>query len=268
MSQSEPHAQRDYHAQDLQRDIAQALLHPDAPMPAKLTDAVNHGKISTQARLDIYKNNVIGGLIEIILARYPSISPLVGDEFARAMARTYVSGHPPKTANMNEYGADYPAFIQSFPPAQELAFLPDVARLEGLEHHAYYAPDAQALTSDNAAQYLPQILAGAVGVNLHPSCRFMRSAYPVLDLQNFAQSGGAETADFDLDAGAQQLMVWRCGLRVESLAIDEARYAFFGILQAKQDIHSALERALGVDDKFNFEALLQDMLPRDIFIIV
>lgn len=266
MAETDPKAH--YRPQLLQQDIAHALLHPDAPMPYRLDRAINNGNISAAARMDIYKNNVIGGLIEIIMARYPTIRPLVGDEFARAMAREYVLRNAPKAANMNEYAADYPDFIRSFTPAQDIAFLFDVAMLDGLEHHAYYAPDGLALRRENAAEYLPQILAGTARLNLHPSCGLMRSAYPILALQDFTRAGGDTAPEFNLDAGGQCVMVWRFGFRVEKRVIGAAPYVFLKTLRVEQDVHTALEYALTVDDIFNFEAFLQDMLPHDVFSIV
>jgi|TARA_R110002126_G_scaffold3263_1_gene18445 hypothetical protein len=256
-----------YHAQALQQDIARALLRPDAPYAESLDAAVRQSKISTGARLEIYKNNVVGGLIEVVLARYPTIIPLVGDEFARAMAREYVLKNPPPSANMNEYAADYPAFIRGFTPAQNVAFLPDIAVLEGLEHQAYYAPDGAVLNLDNAAKLLPQIMAGAAKLDVHPSCGFMCSAYPLLSLQKFALTDDAAVQDFDLDAGGQHIMVWRLGFRVESLVIDAAAYVFFGTLQETQDVNHAFEAAIQCNATFDFETFLQNMMMRDAFII-
>jgi hypothetical protein len=256
-----------YHSQPLQQDIAHALLHPDTPMAPSLDAAINHGAISAAARLDIYKNNVIGGLTEIVLARYPAISALVGDEFSRAMAREYVLSSPAKSANMNEYAANYPDFIRAFSPAQDIAFLPDIAALEGLEHHAYYAPDGVVLSLINAAEFVPKIMAGTAKLGVHPSCGFLRSAYPILSLRDFARTCGDGAPDFDLDAGAQHVIIWRFGFRIEALSIDAPSYAFFETLQDTQDVHSALNSALEVDTTFNFETFLQQMMPRDVFTI-
>ena len=55
---------------------------------------------------------------------------LVGEEFFRAMAQIHVRAHRPRSPLMFEYGDELPDFIAGFPPAADVPYLADVARLE------------------------------------------------------------------------------------------------------------------------------------------
>ena len=46
------------------------------------------------------------------------------------MARAYIAVEKPRDALIIRYGASFPDFIAAFEPARDLAYLPDVAKLE------------------------------------------------------------------------------------------------------------------------------------------
>ena len=68
-------------------------------------------------RFGVYRNNVYSSLIDVLQARFPVVSRLVGEEFFRAMARVYVEQEPPRSAVLLRYGASFPDFVASFAPA-------------------------------------------------------------------------------------------------------------------------------------------------------
>lgn len=256
-----------FHPQTLHEDIAASILNPDAPHAENLNGQIVQNDISVDGRLNIYKNNVVGGLIDVMLARYPTITPLVGEEFARQMARVYILDNPPSSGNLNEYGGDYAAFIRNFPPAAELLFLVDMAELENFEHLAYYAPDGQELNLENAEQHLPNVMAGNTALALHPSVGLLRSEFPLLKLREYTAAKSDETDDFDLSAGPEYILIWRFGYRVETLSLSAANYAFMQALQNGEHINQALEAALHEDENFAFADVWQEMLRRDVFIV-
>src|SRR5437764_9903127 len=103
--------------------FARALGDRAAPPPEALKGSDPRG-------FAVYRNNVAVGLIKSLEARYPVVRRLVGDDFFRAAARAFISRNKPQNAVLIGYGADFAAFLRSFPPAAELPYLPDVASLE------------------------------------------------------------------------------------------------------------------------------------------
>ncbi|WP_318530149.1 MULTISPECIES: hypothetical protein [unclassified Rhizobium] len=58
------------------------------------------------------------------------------------MALAYAERHPPRSPLLLFYGDDFADFVATFEPARDLAYLPDVIRLEAARGHAYHAADA------------------------------------------------------------------------------------------------------------------------------
>jgi hypothetical protein len=96
-------------------------------------------------RFAVYRNNVVTGLIRTMKTRFPATERAVGDEFFAAMAHAFVTAHPPRSPILMTYGDDFPAFIAGFPPAADVPYLADVARIEAARTRAYHAADADAI---------------------------------------------------------------------------------------------------------------------------
>ena len=159
----------------LQSTFTAGLLDPARPVPPGLSDGSGRpaGK-----RYDVYRNNVVASLSDAMETAFPVIRKLVGDDFFRAMAGLYVRAHPPTSRLMMHYGAEFPAFLAGFPPAQSLPYLPDVARLELALRHAYHAADAAPLAPTALAEIPPERL-GDTRLAFAPAVRLIASPYPV-----------------------------------------------------------------------------------------
>ena len=83
-----------------------------------------------EARLNVYRNNIVVSLIDALSDIFPVTQTLVGEEFFRAMAREYIQENLPKSPVISEYGQNFADFIAQFPPAQSLPFLANLAALE------------------------------------------------------------------------------------------------------------------------------------------
>jgi Putative DNA-binding domain len=86
--------------------------------------------IAGEARLNIYRNTFIANLTTALRLVYPAIHCLVGALFFESAARFFIEAQPPRSAWLDEYGADFPEFLAGFAPAASLPYLPGVARLE------------------------------------------------------------------------------------------------------------------------------------------
>lgn len=123
----------------MQNTFAAALLNPEADVPLGLIDPQGR---PVQKRFDVYRNNVASGLTRALEASFPVIRALVGEAFFGAMAVEFLRAHPPKSRLMMLYSDAFPPFLATFPPVADLAYLPDVARLEQALRESYHAADA------------------------------------------------------------------------------------------------------------------------------
>lgn len=158
-----------------QSAFVDALLYADRPMPDGITTA--RGEADT-ARFAVYRNNVFVGLTKALAQHFPVTERLVGAEFFVAMARAYAQDHKPASPLMIAYGGDFPDFIASFQPARELAYLPDVARIEAAWMRSYHAADAVPIDLGVLGAVAPEMLADLRLVP-HPSASLIRSEYPI-----------------------------------------------------------------------------------------
>lgn len=206
---------------EFQTDFRRAML-ADAP---GIEAAFAPGRIPVATGLRIYRNTVFAKLGDALSDLYPVVKLLVGDGFFAYAAHEFVRHHPPRTPVMAEYGEAFPAFLADFPPAAELPYLADVARLELARHQALNAADRPSLRSGAFKTVPPERLADIV-LSLHPSFRFVDSPYPVDAIWEAHRDGKAPDADVVLPERPARLLIARPENAVAILAVEPAAYVF------------------------------------------
>lgn len=187
-------------------------------------------------RMAIYRNNVFGNWRGALESAYPVTRRIVGEAFFAALARAYACAEPSTSGDLSEYGARLAAFTASFEHAQDLPYLPDVARLEWLVHRAYHAAQAPAFDP-----------ARALEARLAPACALLESGWPLVAIWQAHQPGG-DPASVDLAAGPERVLVRRPAWRVEVRALARGDFRFLAGLGG--GLGSALEAAVAADAQF------------------
>lgn len=239
---------------DRQHDFGLALLDAGRPAPEGLVGP--DGQPSPR-RFDVYRNNVVAGLIAALGEAYPVVLRLVGLAFFRAMAAAYVTKHPPQSPILLAYGAGFPRFLASFPPVKSLPYLPDVARIERAWVEAYHAPD-QTPAEVTPLLTLPPAVLGAVRVSLHPSLRLIASRFAALTIWQSHQPGQTP-APVEL-ASAEAALILRPLQSVLVQRLTLGGLAFFASLQEGGTIMQAAARGIAEDPSFDFAANLSTLL--------
>jgi len=145
--------------------------------------------------LDVYRNNYRGNLQDALAGAYPVIEQLVGADFFRMLARDFISQQGSCSANLFDYGAELGDFLESYSPANSLAYLPDVARLEWACHRAYFATDAESLDLVSLSQVAPSDHANLL-LHVQPACLIVASAFPIVAIWQAHQAGGGFEIDW------------------------------------------------------------------------
>ena len=228
--------------------FAEALLDPARSPPPGLVrpDGRPAGR-----RFDIYRNNVVVALVEALGEAFPVVRALVGEEFFEAMAGVYVRAHPPSSPRMMFYGEGLAAFLEGFPPAAGLPYLPDVARLEYARRLAYHAADEPAAD--------PSVLGGLdaaalmeARLSLQAACHVLRSAHPVHAIWRF----NATDDKSPVRPAAEDVLVSRPEESVLVQLLPPGGAAFLLALQAGEPLGHAAERAAVDAPRFDLGANL------------
>ncbi|GHA16909.1 DUF2063 domain-containing protein [Devosia pacifica] len=215
--------------------FAAAIANPDLPPPRGLSSVAG---ANDPLRFAVYRNNVHVSLVSALLKGFPVVAALVGEPFFKAMARAYVAENRPRSPVLLHYGDGFAAFIASFPPAQKLAYLPDVARLEYAWRQAYHAADRPPLTLAHLSG-IPSETLPEQSFAPHPAAALIASSSPIGAIWSAHQ----QTPPAPLDTGAaQSVLVTRPHHEVRLTVLPPHDYAFARALLDGASIGDAAAR--------------------------
>ncbi|MCB2116144.1 MAG: putative DNA-binding domain-containing protein [Rhodobacteraceae bacterium] len=218
-----------------QTEFRAALLNPDLPAPPGLIDP--EGRPAGR-RFDVYRNNVTASLTEALRQAFPVVRKLVGEEFFTAMAREHLRAHPPTSPVLMFYGAAMPVFLETFPPARHLGYLPDIARLELALRHAYHAADAEPVAPESLQALSPEAFMTA-RLTLAPATRLLRSGWPVHAIWSANMRGTPPPSK----AVAEDVLITRPEFDPEPHLLPAGAAPFIAALLAGETVGSALDAA-------------------------
>lgn len=215
-------------------------------------------------RLAIYRNNTRLSLIASLADSFPVVSRLLGADFFAQMAGDFIGAHPPRQPVLLDYGGQFPGFIARHPVVAQLPYLADVARLEAAWNHAYHASDATPLDPEVLQTYGADVIA-EIRLVLHPSHRFVASAYPIDAIWRSNQPD-ADDETIDWRSRGVNLLVYRPIANVMMLPVDAPGFAFLMALAAQQSFATAWQAALGIDRRFQLVPALTRFLSSHLFV--
>ena len=245
---------------EFQRAFSAAAVFSDAAAAASL--GIVAGGLKPEARIGIYRANVLGNYRRALAATYPVIKRLVGAPFFDAASDNFVRGHPSTRGDINRYGADFSDFLGAYPPARDLRYLPDMARLEWAIDQANIARDAA--TFDLAAlASVPPEMHGELRFSLHPSARLIVSMFPILHIWQANQPERNADERIDLDEGGDTLLVLRRPPGVGGIAIERIprpEHLLLSLLAAGRPLGEAANRCAAISPEFDLAAALRRLV--------
>lgn len=186
------------------RDIQAAFIH-DIYTGERTSLAYLDTKVASHARLDIYQNNTVLGLINILANAFPVLKKIVGEEFFKTVARHYIKKHPQPSGNRHAFGSDLAGFLTEFKPAASLSYLRDVAALEWAYFQAALSEDASPLDFETLTAGMSSDPSFVLAV--HPSVYIVPQTFNALDI--WQQHQKEDVGSVELKSKSHQLVVWR-----------------------------------------------------------
>ncbi|MEM6665053.1 MAG: DNA-binding domain-containing protein [Pseudomonadota bacterium] len=230
-----------------------ALVNPTQPAP---TDIRRPSGSEQTRRFDIYRNNVTVAAIDALADTFPAVHALVGEAFFRATARAYFDEEPPRTPLLFRYGATFGDFLDGFPPAANVPYAGDVARLEYARLQAYHAADAEPVGIAVLSTVSPDAM-GAVRLARHPAVHLLSSRFPVVSLWG-ASMGLTSHESVDMRVGETALTI-RPALDVETRILPPGAYPFFEAILEGATLEGAAEAAAIADPSFDLSTHLSGL---------
>lgn len=213
-------------------------------LPEKNEEQIH--SIAASKRFDVYRNNVYSSLIDALATTFPAVERLVGQDFFRATARAFLANSLPQRGTLLGFGAGFPEFLVSFPPAQGLPYLGDIARLELLWLEAFHAEDARSLSMTDLSESDPSEFAD-IPLRLHPSLRWISSIYPIVEIWRTNREDDI-VRPVTLIKEPQSWIVLRAETRVLIYLIPAGGRDFLSALREGKTVGEAIEHMSASED--------------------
>lgn len=239
-----------------------AVFDPAREKPEEITGP--RGKKAAK-RFNVYRNNVVQSLVNVLVDYFPATGRITGDKFFRAMAREFVRAHPPSSPLLFLYGEDFPAFIEAFEPARTMPYLADVAHIERAWLTAYHAADLEPLAPAALGEIPPDNLAEAI-FTPHPATGLIRSPFAIFDI--YDANRNAETVGAIEIGRPQSVLVTRPGFDVTVTALPHGDDAFFASLIGGDTLGKAAEAGMQAAGSFDINNAIGGLLQTGAFTAV
>lgn len=223
--------------------FADALLAPETPLPDGLAAP---GRSHAGPRFDIYRNNVMLGLIGALGANFPTVRRLLGDDTFTIQAARHIRRHPPRSRLLFEYGVAFAEHLAAAPDLADRQCLADVARLERSRIDAYHAADAPVLQPEDftaASDLSTLVLVG------HPAAKLLRFGTPAASIVRTCTD--QDPAALMASSTPEIALVTRPRFDVLTTTIPVGTASFVESLMAGMPLGAAAERSFEDDDGFD-----------------
>ncbi|TKE91737.1 DUF2063 domain-containing protein [Vibrio kanaloae] len=168
---------------DVQLEFANALRYQNN---GEHCDIVSD-HFTDEQRIQIYRNNFVISLSEVLAATYPLTEMLVGEECFQQMARQHVLSYPSTSGDVSGYGEHFEQTIQAFPAVIEAApYLCEVAMYEWKKDSLM-----RSVSESKADQHplagladVPPEQQGALVFHLKDSITLINSNYAIIALEH------------------------------------------------------------------------------------
>lgn len=254
---------------DMQRNFISDCLSGKLTKDNTLMAAdIDTHAISAQGLMGIYQSSAIANITHSLSLTYPVIEKLVGEDFFRATCRQFIREVWPKSANMDDYGGEFPEFLSEFKHAKHLAYLADVARLEWAFHQSSLA-DNSTMTDWSTLAQVTEIL--QLQFVLAPSHRLIKSAYPIDKIWQVNQDNALSNIEIDFRLydetnNSTFLVLIRPELKTVIVALTEGEFEFLHCLENNQTFEQAITTATVKQEDFSVDNSLKKLIELSIII--
>lgn len=216
---------------------------------------VHADEISTERRVNVYRNNSRASLRSTLAVVYPVIRKLVGSDFFAYLLDRYTKDYPSRSGNLQDFGRNLSEFLINCEPVSTIPYLVDVARLEWAYQEVSLAASLQPPDLESLKTLAPHSLPD-LRFELGSACRLVTSPYPIFSIWKVNQDGYVGDNAVTLEEGSQPVLIVRPKDEVELWRLREAESIFMDTLVSGKTLGAAVEAMTLCGHDFNLETLL------------
>ncbi|MCG9642320.1 DNA-binding domain-containing protein [Vibrio sp. Isolate34] len=225
---------------DVQLEFANALRYQNN---GEHCDIVSD-HFTDEQRIQIYRNNFVISLSEVLTATYPLTEMLVGEECFQQMARQHVLSYPSTSGDVSGYGEHFEQTIKAFPAVIEAApYLGEVALYEW-QKDSLVRFTSQADFDQRPLSCLadvPQEQQGALVFHLKDSITLIHSSYTIIALEHAIYQ--QQLDGLDINQPEFGVLIRAENSQIESHSLSEESHRLLTELQSGQTL-SAIDPLL------------------------
>lgn len=225
------HHNSDLSLAHVQSTFAQALHYQASGEECHISSDI----FSADERMQIYRNNFIISLSEVLQATYPMLYALLGDECFNHVARQHVLDYPLECGDVSHYGEHFDQTLEQFPSVINAApYCLEVARYE------WHIDLAQQLSNQITSEpnllplaHLAQLTAEQhphIQLHLKPGVLAFHSRYALFSLQHAIEK--EDFSNLTLDHAQHGVIASSTESGVWTLVLDFEVYELLNYLQS------------------------------------
>ena len=229
-------------------------------LQTRFANALSIGGGGSDEALGIYRNTIVANYRQALGATFPVVRQLVGAPLFHAAVDAYVEACPSAGGDLNVYGDRFGDFLgMRILKPRDLAYLPDVARLEWAIDEAGRAADVRGTPEAILAELarIPAERITAQRFALDASCHFLISAFPLLRIWQVHQTGFDGDMSVPFDRGSDRLLVRRETGAATIERLTSGDFALLRALAAGDDVAAALDAAMEAEATFDLGTALR-----------
>jgi hypothetical protein len=220
--------------------------------------------IAPELRLGIYRNNLQQGFTKTLALEFPVIQRLVGADYFRQLALSFLARHPSRSGDLHHIGAPFAAFLREQFAGTSYEYFAEVAALEWAWQECLVAEDDEAL-DPKALQTVPPNDFARLQFALRKAVRLLQSAYPIGRIWEVNQPGAAAAELIDLASGPEFLLVHRVAAGARTTRLSAGEFALLSTLARSEPLEAALDTAVSCEPHFDLAVSLRRSFELGIF---
>ena len=237
---------------EFQRDLAAALR---APLIAPAAEP---------AGLRIHRNTVMKGLVDAILANYPTLEVLMGREWMTGAAQAFARQHPPAHAVLADYGEGFAGFLAAADEEAQWPWLQGVAQLDRAWTCALLAANVPALTPHSLRLSAADL--AACRPSLHPSVTLGCYAGSAVSVWQSNRPPARPPESLEVNGTDETAVMVRNQDGITLLRLDAAGYTFLQTVMQGGTLQDAAMAALQAQPEVDLASLWATLLTQGLFV--